>query len=225
MATKSQHVYYVQNILNRGAKSDDARISNSLIAFTIDFVRALLIKRESNKYNHVSDANYQTVCVTLSEVDPTICSLPFTLPSRCRLTRSTTTIPKFLTAQWGDLSQVQYVDGRSIGKMSLPSSHRAEYSISLKDKVSYFFRDEYLYILNDLDLKKVQLSGIFEDPEEANTSSSCDPLSDEYPLDSHLVSALYDMVIQKLSAAQQFPQDNMNNTANDETISTQGNQK
>ena len=211
MATKIKHIDYVQTILNKGAKADDHRIPNSIISHTLDFVRSLLITRELDKHKNISDFSYQTLCLSLSETNPTICSISVTLPDNCTLLRSTTKIPTPINSSWGSLIKVQYLDGRQIGRMSLQQSKRAKYSESLSSVVSYFIQDDYLYLIGTKNLSKVQIQGIWENPTEAEITDTCGTLTDEYPIDAHLVGPMYELTVQNINISNSFQEDTQNN--------------
>lgn len=211
MATKRTHVSFIQKIINKGAESDDVRIKNSVVAHALDQARVVLLKRELDKRKNISDFNYQTVCVDLTKQNPTICPIPFTLPDACLVSRSVNKLPKPVNAGWGEILQVQFLDGKSIGKMSLSSSHRAKYSMAnLDEKTSYYIQDEYIYLLQEDCVEKIQIRGIWEDTDSA-AANTCTPYSDEYPMDSHLTIPMYEMALNLLHVAYKFPEDIQNN--------------
>jgi hypothetical protein len=91
--TFNQHIYAIQNIINKGVNSDDKRISNRLVGHTLKVQRSLLIKRKLDKERRVNPYNYQRICVPMEEVqyaDCLGCDLPVL---DCTIYRSTIPIP------------------------------------------------------------------------------------------------------------------------------------
>ena len=86
--------------------------------------------------------------------------------------------------------------------------------------------DGYLYFKSSnpqfLYLKKVKMTGIFEDPDKAaelecnsNNNLECDVLDREFPLEEGLVASVIELVIKYLSGAVYRPKD-QENDANDD---------
>ena len=211
MASINEHMYSIRGIISRGVSSDDSRITNSLIEHSLNMARATLLKQRMDKFDDISESNYQPICITLQDSNPTECSLPFTLPNECMVKKSTAKIPLRITARWGSPSRVRFLDGRRIGNLTQAQAFDAQYSLSRPDlKASYFFQEQYLYILGDKNLKKVRLWDLFEDPKDADDISSCPVDTEAWPIDSDLVIPLYQLTLQLMGIAYNFPEDAMN---------------
>ena len=98
MATLLTHVYYIQNILNRGMISDDTLLSNRLIAHTLKQVRARLLKMKLDKKDYMSDYNYQKICIPLDLFPFHNCECIEDL-DECLLLRSVNTLPEPIVAK------------------------------------------------------------------------------------------------------------------------------
>jgi len=213
MASKKHHIYFIKNIIESGPSSDDARLSNSLIAHALNQARSILLKRKLDNYKPISDFNFQTICLTLERTNPTTCALPFALPNECMVSRSTVELPRPLSTRWGTAFEVLFLDGRRMGRLSSSSFKRAKYSLSnLENKASYEIRDNRLYVYGDEVITKIQVRIIAEDPEDA-MSVSCDPTDNEYPIDGELVIPMYEMTLQLLGISKQFPEDLFNDAS------------
>ena len=87
------------------------------------------------------------------------------------------------------------------------------------DNYLYFksFNPQYLY----LELEKVRLTGVFEEPEKAaelecnKEKGACDILDMKFPLEEALVPQVIQLVVRELSGAIYKPEDSENN-ANDD---------
>lgn len=129
MATLKEHIYAVQNYINRGTKSDDSRMSDRLVAHFLKSSRAILLKRKLDKYDDISDLSYQTVCVPLEYTSYSDCScLPEHL--NCKILRSTCKIPKDIIMKRGTSIQTKTVDGVVISKSSITENKNAKFSLA-----------------------------------------------------------------------------------------------
>ena len=98
MATINQHTFFIQNLLNKGPRSDDSRFSNRLVEHAILQSRNRLLKIKLDKYDHIADSNYQTICVELEPHTYYDCSC-ITDNNDCKILRSKLPIPKELVVK------------------------------------------------------------------------------------------------------------------------------
>lgn len=220
MATKTEHIYAIQNIINKGVKSDDSNYSNKLVGHYLDMSKAILIKRKLDKYHTLSDTNYQTICVTLEEDTYHDCScIPAELG--CKILKSKCPLPKEIVKRWASTISIKYADGRTMSRTSVTKDQYSEYSLTNKNKKEgWDIEDQHLLIFGNLDLKVVLAKAIWEtDPinycdcnENAlSTKAGCISEQSEYSIDSDLVVPMYEMVLQFMGIMQKYPEDNENN--------------
>lgn len=160
MATLTQHVYAVKNLLNNGIASDDSRLSNKLIAHFLKMSRAVLVKQKLDKYHTLSETNYITICVPLelSEFNECKCG-----PSdvNCKILKSTCPIPKEINSNKRTTIQVQYIDGSIMDKTSITSNKLTKYSLTqCNPNPGWFLNTTDLYVLNDKELPLVVVKGL-----------------------------------------------------------------
>lgn len=221
MATMQHHVYFIQNLINQGPRSDDSRISNRLIEHALKQARARLIKLKLDKYDYIADSLYQPICVELEKKPYHDCSC-VTDNNDCLVLRSKKRLPKDLVAKWGSTVQVMYLDGRSISKSSITQNMYSKYSLSDNPaKVGYFIEDGYIVILNNIKLKLIVVKAIWEDPQEATNYTDCSNIDDadcskysstSFPIDSELVYPMYQLTLELLGVSQKFPEDTRNDS-------------
>jgi len=213
-----EHIYAIQNIVNKGKKSDDAPFTNQLILHYMNTARLLLMKREVDKNKYVNPANYQGFCMKLTEDSwVNCCDMPEDL--KCPILRSCNKIPKAITGRTNIYIKVAYLSGQEIGRTTHRSYHFNEFSLTKQGKPQWFILNDYLYIIGVPfnNLIAVWVDGLFEDPVLAaqiavcSETPDCDPLSAEYPIEGYLIEPLYDFVLQRLGIAQKYPQDDVNN--------------
>ena len=129
MATRLEHVYAIQNIINRGVKSDDARISNRLIEHFLNASRSILVKQKLDKYQPLSQQSYQTLCIPLEEGSYHDCSC-VTVDLGCKVLKSTCELPTELVKRWKSSMTIQFLDGRTIDRISVRSKNNSPYSLT-----------------------------------------------------------------------------------------------
>lgn len=165
-----------------GYVSDDTELSDFAIYNQLIISRARIYKDRKSLENF-TEASFQTLlCIEFKEVDKSECNID--LPSNCRVLKSTCAIPnslqvKSITTRLGNekLDFIQW--DRLEGKLnsSIPSIRKGRYSA-----IRNLPEGQFIYIINDLDLKQATLTAIFEDPVKAaafcggNDVATCDPL-------------------------------------------------
>jgi hypothetical protein len=220
-----EHVYAIQNIINRGAKSDDSRISNELVLHYMNVARLLLLKREADKRKAHNPANFQGICVPLCEstwVD--CCNIPDGLT--CPILKSTFKIPRAITGRTNIYIKVAYLSGKEIGRTTHRSFRYNQFSLTKKDKPGWFILNDYLYVAGvpSNKLKAVWVDALFEDPTAVSEIATCDdapcfdPDTEDYPIDGHLIEPMYKIVLQYLGIAFKYPEDNANNARYTEVV-------
>lgn len=87
--------------------------------------------------------------------------------------------------------------------------------------------DHHIYLISQNPqfkyLKKATMTGVFENPEDIDSSlscqesenSSCDIMDKEFPLEDSLVTTVIEMVVKYLAGAAYRPQDTFNNSSDD----------
>lgn len=214
-----EHIYALQNIINKGRKSDDAPFTNQLLLHYMNVSRLLLVKREADKSKYLNPANYQGFCMKLVEDSwEKCCDMPEDL--KCPILKSCNKIPKAITGRTNLYIKVSYLSGNEIGRTTHRSYHFNKYSLTKNLKPQWFILNDYLYVTGVPynNLVAVWVDGLFEDPVAAATlqlcedsTEGCDPLVAEYPIEGFLIEPMYDLVLQRLGLSMRYPQDDVNN--------------
>lgn len=204
--------------------SDDSYYTIDHILFLISKIRALLLKQTySNIKKEIPQSNYQTICLDLMQV-PAITGEP------CEggtYLRSKEKVPSTMTIGTNIVYPIDFYQGTHITYVSRERMRYVGTNKWLKN-VIYTSKgpDGYLYFKSSnpqfLYLKKVKMTGIFEDPDKAaelecdsNNNLECDVLDREFPLEEGLVASVIELVIKYLSGAVYRPKD-QENDANDD---------
>lgn len=223
MITLSHLISDIRDISNSGSNSIDFRISDENITYWINQVRATLITQELDKRQPIMDEWIQTIpCVELEQVDSSECC---DIETGCVLLKSKLPIPDTIdTSEPNTILSVHGLDQTQIHKGNRFRAKYKKFNRWTGKNRSWYLKDSYLYIINDLLLEKVSISAIFEDPSELEAFEcegvSCfDPLTTRYPLSNKLASVVTDIVIKtKVLPFLQFPQDTTNNSTNESII-------
>lgn len=191
----------VDDILNdmSGGMPDD-NYSREQIMFKVFRWRELLIRRDSEK-NGVDRIHQQTIkCLPLELTDETICC---TGTSGCKVVRSSSPIPRliglkkdsFIVTSTDDGSvypAIRYTEAKRVGDTRFPKLI----------KRAYIKPDNYLYIINDKLVRKVNFTGLFFDPREAARFNNCDGSAcytndDPFPLRGDLINVIYSEIMKE----------------------------
>lgn len=218
--TYNEHIYAIQNIINKGPKSDDSRFSNALILHYMDVARLLLVKRKLDNRKFNNPANYQTLCIPLCEDTwYDCCNMP---DLGCPILKSKFEIPKALTTRTSLYLKVMKASGEEIGYSDQVAYRERQYSVTKKGKPAWFISNNYLYVagIENNFLAAVFAKAMFENPLEVEELQRCDsdenpdctdPLDRDYPIDGELIDPMYKMVLQFLGISMKYPEDNINN--------------
>lgn len=208
----------IQSLYSKGVQSDDSRLTARHIYNKMLTVRAKLISQEAKKKQKISQWNYQTIpCVELVKASTHEC--PCLPPIGCSILKTKYPLPKPMV----DLNQhliqsVTSIDGSIV--YSEVSWTEKKYKGSNKytgNKPDYFIRNEYLYITHRKGPKIIAITGLFDDPLEAENYPSYCPdedcngktikedcgncgsyLDKDFPIDNDLVDTLIEMSVNEL---------------------------
>lgn len=215
----------VQTLYSKGIKSDDSRLSNRYIYNKLLSIRAKLIAQQYKKKQSVSQWNYQTLpCVKLIKVPAHQC--PCLPPIGCSILRSEYRLPEPIMGFTNELIQnVTSVDrAMKIDRVSLNAVNSQKGNKYTSMKTNYFVQDGYLYITTPVNIKVVSLSGLFEDPLEAETfkgycddcvdcNKCIDYLDQDFPIDNDMIDSLIELTVQEVVILfSQSAEDVTNNT-------------
>ena len=202
--------------------SDDSIFTEDHVIFLVDKYRALYIKKEYYaKKRAIPDIYYQTVCVDLEKVSmfgDTPCVGGVYL-------RSVQKLPELSDMALARVDTIDYFTG----EIAYVSPERFKYAGSSAWMKNFIYAtetwDRYLYLksqnLQYLNLKKVKVTGIFEDAGEAakyscdpdGTESKCDTLDGEFKCENYMVPFIIQAVVKELLGVMYMPKDNTNNSS------------
>lgn len=207
--------------------SDDSYITEEHVLFFLSKIRALILKqRYSDIKKEIPQSNYQTICLDLIQV-PAIAGEP------CEggtYLRSKMKVPSTISIGNNIVYPVDFYQGTHITYVSRERMRYVGENKWLKN-IIYVSKgpDDYLYFKSSnpqyLYLEKVQMTGVFEDPDKAAelecdakssaTPCSADILDKEFPLEEGLVSTVIELTVKYLSGAIYKPKDQENNSNDD----------
>lgn len=207
--------------------SDDSHFVEEHVVFLLDTYRVFLLKqRYSDIKKEIPESNYQTICVNLEEVYG-FPSMAGTTCSNVRYLRSTKPIPHMMSVGSQKVTTMDYFQGN----INYVGNERFRYVGNNKylrnQSYATIAPDSYLYLKSNNPqlyyLKKVKITGIFEDSIQAaelpcpdnNSSIVCDIMDRAFPMEESLVPPLIELIVKELSAFKYQAQDSMNN-ANDD---------
>lgn len=221
-------IVYMCLDLAKAATSDDSFFTEEHVIFLLKKYRSLLIKKEKDKEKEDTEASsefeYQQICLNL-EKTPAIDGEPCTGGYYLRTTKK---IPKVLEGTQPRVYPFDFYQGINI---CFISRDRMRYVGTNKFLQNIIYvsvgADLHLYLNSSnpqfLYLKKLRMSAIFEDFDEATDllcdndgeSTVCDVLDSTFPIRDYLVPSLIEVVVNHLVSAEYKPVDEKND-ANDD---------
>lgn len=205
--------------------SDDSIFTEGHIIFLAGRYRSFLLKQRyySDLKKQIPQSNYQTLCLNLESVeavDGMACEYGYYL-------RSTKPIPNLLP--FGN-TRLYAAGSYYKGNIEFVTKDRFKYVGGNKWTQNIIYAtldpDGRIYLTSSnpqfLYLEKANLTGIFENAEEASElecdnqdSKKCDILDRDFPMEDALIAPLIELIIKELSPSIAAPEDKENN-ANDD---------
>ena len=218
--TYREIVYACLDILK--LTSDDSLYTEEHIIFLANKARTLLLKqRYSDIKKRIPESNYQTICLDLEKVQNIQ-----DLSCQGSSLRTVQEVPYLMKIG----NPKVYPQNYYLGEIAYISRERMRYVGHNKYLQNIIYcslaPDNHLYFKSSnpqhIYLKKVQVTGIFEDIQNAsqlecnNDSSQCQDLLDKtFPLEEGLVQPLIEIVVKQLGPSVDLPQDQENNAQDD----------
>ena len=204
--------------------SDDSIFTEEHIIFLAGRYRSFLLKQRyySDLKKQIPQSNYQTLCLNLESVeavDGMACEYGYYL-------RSTKPIPNLLP--FGN-TRLYAAGSYYKGNIEFVTKDRFKYVGDNKWTQNIIYAtldpDGRIYLTSSnpqfLYLEKANLTGIFENAEEASElecdnqdSKKCDILDRDFPMEDALIAPLIELIIKELSPSIAAPEDKEND-AND----------
>ena len=218
--TYREIVYACLDILK--LTSDDSLYTEEHIIFLANKARTLLLKqRYSDIKKRIPESNYQTICLDLEKVQNIQ-----DLSCQGSSLRTVQEVPYLMKIG----NPKVYPQNYYLGEITYISRERMRYVGHNKYLQNIIYcslaPNNHLYFKSSnpqhIYLKKVQVTGIFEDIQNAsqlecnNDSSQCQDLLDKtFPLEEGLVQPLIEIVVKQLGPSVDLPQDQENNAQDD----------
>ena len=218
--TYREIVYACLDILK--LTSDDSLYTEEHIIFLANKARTLLLKqRYSDIKKRIPESNYQTICLDLEKVQNIQ-----DLSCQGSSLRTVQEVPYLMKIG----NPKVYPQNYYLGEITYISRERMRYVGHNKYLQNIIYcslaPDNHLYFKSSnpqhIYLKKVQVTGIFEDIQNAsqlecnNDSSQCQDILDKtFPLEEGLVQPLIEIVVKQLGPSVDLPQDQENNAQDD----------
>lgn len=225
---KVKEIVYACLDLAKAGTSDDSYYTEEHVLFLCKKYRAFLIKKEQDKEKSSTDIasefEYQEICLDLEKV-PAIDGDPCTGGYYLRTTQK---IPKILEGTQPRVYPIDFYQGTNI---SYVSRDRMRYTGSNKYLQNVIYSslnpNQHLYLNSSnpqfLYMKKIRMSAVFEDFDEASdllcddtgSDTSCDVLEAEFPIREYLVPPLIELVVKSLNGVKFQIADWKNNAKDD----------
>lgn len=220
MATLNEIVYNLRNLIKD--RTDDTKLSFNQLAFIVNYLRSVLIRREVDKQKPLSTQLQQDLgCVPVELIDAAECC---NITSGCKIVRTVSELPRFVESSDGPIIAYIGAVDKQEGYQIVPWSRFrwAAYSKYTKGIRLASLLNNHVYILNGTGLASVNVRGVFDDPREAARFKTCEGTpcytdNDTYPVPGWMVKAINDMAFAgELNVYNIARQDTTNNSKSED---------
>lgn len=198
--TLNQIVYNIRNIIRAGKGSTNDDMSIEQIKFWVSYYRATFIRRDVDK-NHFVQRHFEQDlgAIKLIIADPSEVS---SIVTGDRVLRSNVKIPD--TVRLKDRDGITFLGGMDkrtpIPLITVDMGYWGSFSKYGKNATKAFILNNYIYIINNLDLDYINVRGIFEDPEQVKgfkDENDCDCYTDDmkYPIPADYVEGITSAIL------------------------------
>lgn len=218
MPTLNQITYNIKNLMRGGNTSDDERISDRQLEFIVNYYRNILVKRDLDKGKSINPDIVQDLgCLELIEVDKAECC---DTEIGCTVLRTKNKLPKTIELnQDNSLVFIGAIDKYTT--FDIIPVYRVPFLNSKYGKkgTRCYYLNQYVYVLTDDLIEKINVRGIFEDPREAANFTHCDGTScftidSTYPIAGWMLQPLVDMVLKnEMKIGVSLPNDDSNDAS------------
>jgi len=218
----------VQSLYSKGVQSDDSRLSSRHIYNKLVTVRTKLLSQKAAKKQKISQWSYQTI--PCAELVPTLPYESTYLPAiGCQILKTKYPLPKTLTDLNSHIIQsVTSVDGEVIySEIGWSERKYKKANKYTSRKPDFVIRDNYLFVTHKNGPKVITITGLFEDPIEAeNYPSYCPTTSEEnpdcinildkrFPMEDELIDTLIEISVNELVVLFSKGTEDLTNNAED----------
>lgn len=217
MVTLNKIASDIIELATSGQENYSFSISYEQICYWIHQIRSQLITQALNKKEDITDAWLQVIkCLELEIIDSAECCEETT---NCKILRSKKQLPVTIECKKDNMIvKVTTLNGDIISRSTSFEATYNKYNKYTGNKPNWYLRNNYLYITNDLDLEKVNIWGLFEDPTELSNFINCDKdtcYSDDgyYPVTLKMASDITNIIFQtKIQPFLSIPKDKDNDS-------------
>lgn len=212
MSTYKDVISRVKTGFSRGIWNSDDRLSSRYIMSVALSKRERVLKQEQEKKGWEDKFAIQTIpCMELIEVDQVECECLPASARGCKVLRTKNKIPKPIK---DELYSVTFLDGTVITPDRFNSYKSLSRLAPVRTAISYYFTNEYIYLINEHLKKYIRVEAIFQDPSEiSNAGCSSDGVSDaccgiytdiSFPVPNGLLDSIVALTIQEIAAHWQY---------------------
>lgn len=235
MSTYRELIYIISDLAK--TISDDSKITENHIAFLLDKYRMYLLRQKYDKdgTNKIPPSAFQTICIDLKKAD---------FENNCNDNCLLSTVKEtYLVSE----KQIPTIYNPSLIRAAATNKFKGSIAMVSPERMSYvgynnwlknviygtIDYDNHLYLKSNntsfLNLQKIYLSAIFEEPKEAfalkhcnnesctneQYNACCSYLDMEFPFESSLETQLIALVLKEILGAAYRPADIKNNAEDD----------
>jgi len=209
----------ISALYEKGASSDNSRLSARHIYNKLVTSRATMLRRDFDKKRGASDWIYQSIdCVEMKPASNKICEC-VDIPAGCSLLQSVQEIPKTIAPAFGpEIAYVGNSDGSKLysGSGFVRNKYKSGNKYTSKQP-DWFILERFLYVTIEDLTKYVSVTAVFEDPLQVFDVDTCNqyaclnPLEQVFPVSIHMIDPIVEMTVAELvTIMKSVPEDKEN---------------
>lgn len=203
MSTIAQEISVLRNTIKE--VDDDSKYRDSYLYSMWSIARSDILYKSLGNKIFITPWAYHRFCIELEKVKSHNCDC---VAVGCDVLRSRYPVPKPVSGRWNDAIEIQDLDGDTIGLTDEQGVKSDLLDPVKRKKYRATLYNGYLYIWNTLDLKAIQINGIWEDVSKWDGIQLCTdniPCFDIYDLDAGISANLRGAVLQRTLELLQLP--------------------
>jgi hypothetical protein len=205
MATINQTISDLRGLIKQ--VQDDSHYTDAMLFSLLNKAKSYLLRQKLLKYRKVSEFNWDTFCVNLELAKAHDCEC---VAVGCDVLASTFELPRVLSGNNMDLIRVETLGGKLIPKKTEEQLRYEKYDDIKSGQLAWSLRSRRIIIWNNLNLKTIQVSGVWEDISQWQSIDACADISGnpatcvdiyttEFSIDNDLLLPTYQMVLKLLN--------------------------
>lgn len=217
--TNAEAISVLRNLIS--ATEDDTKFSDPYLFRILASARNLLFHRKLTRFKKMSEWQWQYFCIPLCIENSHDCNC---VKVGCKVLKSVYEIPRVLTSRNSDQIRIRTLGGNLLPIVPERHQRHAVMDPLMSKEITATLQNRRLIVWNTLDLKAIEVGGLWEDlsqwdgiqlcDKEGNLADCFDFYNGLFTIDSELEYPMYQMSLELLRVPLSVPEDMTNDDSN-----------